>query len=95
MKPGGSLLINCPWDAEELAQHLPAKAKREIATKGIRLYTIDAIKIARELGLVVTIEPLQRGLGLLGAVVGQGLGLLGSVGAEAGRERLAILHFNQ
>ncbi len=51
VKPGGSLLINCPWDAEELAQHLPAKAKREIATKGIRLYTIDAIKIARELGL--------------------------------------------
>ncbi|MBR3069346.1 MAG: 2-oxoacid:acceptor oxidoreductase family protein, partial [Lachnospiraceae bacterium] len=29
VKPGGSLLINCPWDAEELAQHLPAKAKRE------------------------------------------------------------------
>ncbi|MBR3278705.1 MAG: 2-oxoacid:acceptor oxidoreductase family protein, partial [Lachnospiraceae bacterium] len=51
VKPGGSLLINCPWDAEELAQHLPAKAKREIAAKGIRLYTIDAIKIARELGL--------------------------------------------
>ncbi len=51
VKSGGSLLINCPWDAEELAQHLPAKAKREIATKGIRLYTIDAIKIARELGL--------------------------------------------
>ena len=51
MKPGGSLLINCPWDAEELAQHLPAKAKREIAAKSIRLYTIDAIKIARELGL--------------------------------------------
>ena len=51
VKPGGSLLINCPWDAEELSQHLPAKAKRDIAEKGIRLYTIDAIKIARELGL--------------------------------------------
>ncbi|MBR6398928.1 MAG: pyruvate:ferredoxin (flavodoxin) oxidoreductase, partial [Lachnospiraceae bacterium] len=51
VKSGGSLLINCPWDAEELERHLPAKAKRDIATKGISLYTIDAIKIARELGL--------------------------------------------
>ena len=51
VKPGGTLLINCPWDTAELEKHIPANAKREIANKGIQLYTIDATKIARDLGL--------------------------------------------
>ena len=51
VKPGGTLLINCPWDMAELEKHIPANAKREIANKGIQLYTIDATKIARDLGL--------------------------------------------
>ncbi len=51
VRPGGTLLINCPWDAQALETHLPAHAKREIARKGLRLYTIDAVKLAGELGL--------------------------------------------
>ncbi len=51
VKPGGTFLINCPWNAEELEAHLPAKAKREIYGKKISLYTIDATKIAADLGL--------------------------------------------
>ena len=51
VKPGGTLLINCPWDAEGLEKNLPAKEKRCIAKNGIKLYVIDAIKIAEELGL--------------------------------------------
>lgn len=51
IKPGGILLLNCPWEGSALASHLPAKAKRELAQKKIRFYTIDAVKIARELGL--------------------------------------------
>ncbi len=51
VKPGGTLLINCPWDAAELEKQLPAKAKRDIARKGLKLYTIDATKIAQDLGL--------------------------------------------
>ena len=51
VKPGGTLLINCPWDKEELEKHLPAGAKREIAGKEIRLFTINATRIARDLGL--------------------------------------------
>ena len=49
--PGGTLLINCPWTAAELEEHLPAHAKRQIARKGLKLYTIDAVKIANRLGL--------------------------------------------
>ncbi|MER2142885.1 MAG: pyruvate:ferredoxin (flavodoxin) oxidoreductase, partial [Eubacteriales bacterium] len=51
VKPGGTLLLNCPWDAAALEKHLPAHAKRTIANNGIRFYTIDAVKIAEDLGL--------------------------------------------
>ena len=49
--PGGTLLLNCPWDAAELAAHLPAAAKRTIAKNNISVWLIDAVKIAGELGL--------------------------------------------
>ena len=51
VKDGGTLLLNCPWDAEGLKEHLPAAQKREIARRGIKLYIIDAGKIAARLGL--------------------------------------------
>ncbi|MBR4224386.1 MAG: pyruvate:ferredoxin (flavodoxin) oxidoreductase, partial [Oscillospiraceae bacterium] len=51
VKPGGVLLLNCPWDKAGLEEHIPAKEKRYIARNRIRLYTIDAIRIAGELGL--------------------------------------------
>ena len=51
VKPGGTLLINCPWDMEGLEKNLPAREKRYIARNGIKLYVIDAIKIAEGLGL--------------------------------------------
>lgn len=51
VKPGGIFLLNCPWTPDELERHLPAHCKREIAWKGLRFYTIDAAKIAGELGL--------------------------------------------
>ena len=51
VKPGGVFLINCAYDAEELGKVLPAAAKRYIAENGVKVYTIDAISIARELGL--------------------------------------------
>ena len=51
IKPGGTFLLNCPWSEEELPKHIPAKAMRRIAEKGISFYTIDAAKIAREIGL--------------------------------------------
>ena len=51
VRPGGTLLVNCPWDAAGLEKHLPAKAKRDIASNNIQLYVIDAVKIANRLGL--------------------------------------------
>lgn len=51
VKPGGVFLINCAYDAEELGKHLPAAAKKYIFDNGVKVYAIDAISIAREIGL--------------------------------------------
>lgn len=48
---GGSFLLNCGWSMEEIEKHLPGQAKRDIANKKIKFYTIDGVKIASELGL--------------------------------------------
>lgn len=51
LKDGGTFLLNCSWSAEELDKRLPAKMKRYIAKHNINFYTIDAVDIAREIGL--------------------------------------------
>ncbi|MEE0265500.1 MAG: pyruvate:ferredoxin (flavodoxin) oxidoreductase, partial [Acutalibacteraceae bacterium] len=51
LKEGGSFLLNCPWSGEELEERLPNKMKRIIAQKKINFYTIDGIKIGKEIGL--------------------------------------------
>ncbi len=51
IKPGGIFVLNCPWEGQELEQNLPVKLKRTLARKNVRFYTIDALKIAGELGL--------------------------------------------
>lgn len=51
VKPGGAFMINCQWSPEELEHHLNAEAKRYIANNDIKLYTINAIDLAREIGM--------------------------------------------
>ena len=51
VKPGGIFLINCQWTDEELNEHMPAEAKQYIAKNNIRLYTINAIDKAIEIGM--------------------------------------------
>ena len=51
LKEGGSFLLNCPWDVDELSERLPGKMKRILATRNINFYTIDGIKIGKEIGL--------------------------------------------
>ena len=48
---GGTFLLNCPWSAEELEQHLPCQMKKFIADHNINLYTIDGVKIGIETGM--------------------------------------------
>ncbi|MBQ2427956.1 MAG: 2-oxoacid:acceptor oxidoreductase family protein, partial [Ruminococcus sp.] len=51
LKEGGSFLLNCAWDVEELTKRLPGKMKRILAERKINFYTIDAIQIGKEIGL--------------------------------------------
>ena len=48
---GGTFLLNCPWDMEGLEKHLPGQVKAFIANHNIKFYTIDGIKIGKEIGL--------------------------------------------
>ena len=48
---GGTFLLNCPWNAEELDQHLPGQMKKYIADHNIKFYTIDGVKIGIETGM--------------------------------------------
>ncbi|MDR7871234.1 MAG: pyruvate:ferredoxin (flavodoxin) oxidoreductase [Tissierellaceae bacterium] len=51
LKDGGTFLLNCIWNEEELEENLPANMKKYIAEHNIDFYTINATKIASEIGL--------------------------------------------
>jgi pyruvate-ferredoxin/flavodoxin oxidoreductase len=52
IKKGGKFLLNTIWETpEELDANLPAYVKKYIAENDIDFYTIDAVKIGKEIGL--------------------------------------------
>ncbi len=51
LKKGGTFLLNTVWSDEKLTKHLPAAMKRYIAKNEIQFYTVNAVSIAKGLGL--------------------------------------------
>ena len=51
IKENGSLLLNSLWDEEETLKRIPDHVKGIIGRKNIKLYIINATKIAAEIGL--------------------------------------------
>ena len=51
IKEGGSLLLNSLWDEKETLERIPDNVKSIIGKKHIKLYIINATKIAAEIGL--------------------------------------------
>lgn len=51
MKKGGTFLLNSTWDVEETKRQLPDRMKKFMAENDIKFYTINATKIAEEIGL--------------------------------------------
>jgi pyruvate-ferredoxin/flavodoxin oxidoreductase len=49
--PGATLLLNCRHSSGDVWDTLPRPVQEQILAKGIHLYTIDAARIAREVGL--------------------------------------------
>ena len=51
IKLGGTFLLNSPWTDAEMEKELPASMKKFIADKKLKFFTIDAEKVAEEVGL--------------------------------------------
>jgi pyruvate-ferredoxin/flavodoxin oxidoreductase len=51
LKKNGVFLLNTIWDEAGLEKHLPATMKKFIAENNIKFYTLNAVKIAQEIGL--------------------------------------------
>ncbi|MGC6768396.1 pyruvate:ferredoxin (flavodoxin) oxidoreductase [Enterococcus sp. LJL51] len=51
LKKGGTFLLNSIWSDEQLERFLPNKLKKYIAENDIQFYTINAVKLASEVGL--------------------------------------------
>jgi pyruvate-ferredoxin/flavodoxin oxidoreductase len=51
IKENGTFVLNSPWTLEEMESCLPNSIKKTIAEKKLKFYTIDAVKIAENVGL--------------------------------------------
>jgi len=52
IKDEGTFLLNSPWTSvEAMEEHLPASMRRSIAQRKLKFHTIDAVKIAADVGL--------------------------------------------
>ncbi len=57
---GGTFLLASPYSATEVWDHLPIEMQQEMIDKKIKFYVIDAIKIAKELGLGARINMIMQ-----------------------------------
>jgi pyruvate-ferredoxin/flavodoxin oxidoreductase len=58
--PGASVLLNVPWSAEEAFDALPADVQQAIVDKGLRVFVVDAYRLAREEGLGARINTVMQ-----------------------------------
>ena len=59
-KPGATLLLNAPYPPSELWDHLPPTVRATIRARGLRVFTIDAARIARELEMPGRINTVMQ-----------------------------------
>jgi pyruvate-ferredoxin/flavodoxin oxidoreductase len=57
---GGTLLLNSPYDKDKVWDELPLLVQRQIIEKNVKLYTIDAIQIARDTGMGGRINTIMQ-----------------------------------
>jgi pyruvate-ferredoxin/flavodoxin oxidoreductase len=60
IRRGGTFLLNAPYPADELWDHLPAAIRRRIVERELRVFTIDATRIARELKMPGRINTIMQ-----------------------------------
>ena len=57
---GGTFLLNSTWKPEEVFENLTEKMQKTIIEKKIKVYTIDALSIAQEIGLGSRINTVMQ-----------------------------------
>ena len=60
IKEGGTFLLNSPWTLAEMEKELPAHMKNAIAKNHLKFYNINAIKLAREVGMGGRINTIMQ-----------------------------------
>ena len=60
LEPGGTLLLNSPWDPAETWQRLPPHQRMRIRQLELRLWQIDAARLAREAGMAGRINTVMQ-----------------------------------
>jgi len=58
--PGATVLLNSPYPADEVWNHLPRTFQQQVIDKGLKLYTIDADVVARETGMGRRINTIMQ-----------------------------------
>ena len=58
--PGGTFLVNTPYGPEEVWASLPAAVQRQIIEKEVKLFVIDANKVARACGMANRINTVMQ-----------------------------------
>jgi pyruvate-ferredoxin/flavodoxin oxidoreductase len=49
--PGATFLLNSPWSADQVWDHLPNEVQGQILDKGLDLWVVNAAQVAREAGM--------------------------------------------
>jgi pyruvate-ferredoxin/flavodoxin oxidoreductase len=57
---GGTFLLNAPFDKDEVWDHMPREVQQQIIDKKAEFWVIDAIEVARKLGLGARINMIMQ-----------------------------------
>ncbi|MBL0054739.1 MAG: pyruvate:ferredoxin (flavodoxin) oxidoreductase [Chitinophagaceae bacterium] len=60
IKPGGTFLLNSPYDKEEVWDQLPGSVQQEIISKKLSFYVIDATTVAKDTGMNGRINTIMQ-----------------------------------
>ena len=59
-KPGGTLLLNSPYPADQVFDQLPVEVQQQLIDKDLKLFVIDAHQVARDVGLGARINTIMQ-----------------------------------
>ncbi|NLS79256.1 MAG: pyruvate:ferredoxin (flavodoxin) oxidoreductase [Chloroflexi bacterium] len=60
LTPGGTFLLASPYDETQVWDNLPAQVQQQIIDKKAKFYTIDAVRLAKEVGLGARINTIMQ-----------------------------------